>query len=123
MLTEAQRNFAELLAGNATGFEVNFANGGKFVGKYVPPEDAPKPTPAGEYNVSVSLNNGETREGWVTFSPTDEYPILSGYIEAKVVKGSSDIVAINTLEKKTGKGTKNGPEFIIVRCQLLYLKS
>lgn len=106
-VSDAQRKFNEMLAGRVMGFEVEFANGGKFVGKYVPPGEAPKPTAAGDYYVTVTLDNGEAIEGWVNgFTPTEDEPNIASHVEKRLAKGGKTAVRIETTTKRTEKGGK-----------------
>jgi hypothetical protein len=106
-VTEAQRRFSEMLSGMNLGFEIKFANGGKFVGKYVPPAEAPKPTAAGDYYATVTLDNGEAIEGWVNgFTPTEEEPNIASHVEKRLAKNGKNAVRIETTSKRTKKGGK-----------------
>lgn len=106
-VTDAQRQFNEMLAGKSMGFEIEFANGGKFVGKYVPPAEKPKPSAAGDYYVTVTLDNGEAIEGWVNgFTPTEDEPNIASHVEQRLAKGGKIAVRIETTSKRTEKGGK-----------------
>lgn len=106
-VSDAQRKFVEMLAGKTLGFEIEFANGGKFVGKYVQPPEAPKPTAAGDYCASVTLDNGEAIEGWVHgFSPTDDEPTIVSHIEKRLARNGKTAVRIEITSQRTKKGGK-----------------
>lgn len=106
-VTDAQRRFVEMLSGQTLGFEVSFADGGKFVGKYVPPPESPKPMAAGNYYVTASLDDGTAIEGWVDFTPTTECPTLALYVKDKLNKEGKSAVTINVgKESKKPGGIK-----------------
>ena len=107
-VVDAQRKFNRLLAGGSQGFEVNFANGGKFVGKYVPAPEAPRQSPAGDYNLVVILNDGTAREGWINgFVPTVAAPNITKYVEDMFVADGKVVIRIEIVGKKrTGQAAK-----------------
>lgn len=106
-VTDAQRRFSEMLAGKNMEFEIEFANGGKFVGKYIPPAKKPKPTAAGDYYITATLDNGEAIEGWVNgFVPTEDEPNIASHVEQRLAKGGKTAVRIETIRKRTEKGGK-----------------
>lgn len=106
-VTEAQRKFNQMLGGGVLNFEVQFADGGKFTGRYVPAPEKPKPSPEGDYYMSVTLDNGEVLEGWVKdFVPTDDNPNVVAYVERRYREQDKKIVKIEAIEKKTKKGGK-----------------
>lgn len=109
-VVEAQKKFSGLLSGSSLGFEVRFADGGKFVGKYVPPPETPKPDSAGDYYVTVTLEDGAAKEGWVnSFVPSHETPNIAAYIEQKMATDGNKVVRVETTSKRTAKGEKKWP--------------
>lgn len=106
-VVDAQRQFSELLAGGRTNIEVNFADGGKFVGKYIPPGDGVKPNPEGDYSVKVTFADGEAAAGWVNdFVPTPEHPTVTSFIEDRYQRNGRSVVQIEVVDKKPKAGGK-----------------
>lgn len=109
-VVEAQQEFSRMLGGGALSFTVEFANGGKFVGKYVAPPDTVKPNPTGDYLMAVTLDNGEVVEGWVNnFSPTEETPTIVSYVEHRMLANGKNPIKIDKIKGRTKKVGKKWP--------------
>lgn len=103
-VVDAQRKFNQLLSGGNQGFEVKFADGGKFVGRYIPPKDSPKPDAQGRYMMVVTMKDGSVREGWTDFTPTDEHPTVISYVQDRM---SGEALRIEAKDKQIdGNGKK-----------------
>ncbi len=100
-VAEAYKGVQAALAGKALGFTVNFADGSKFVGRFV---EAPekKSDPEGDYFVRVSMVDGSTREGRVTFSPTAELPSVQSYVHHHYSKNGHEYthISVDRMETK-----------------------
>lgn len=106
-VVDAQRQFNELLAGGRNNIEVNFADGGKFVGKYVPPDDEVKPNVEGDYYVKVTFADGEAAAGWVNgFVPTPKHPTVTSFIEDRYLSNGRTVLQIEVVNKKPKTGGK-----------------
>lgn len=102
---EAQDQFNELLSGNRTQFEVQFADGSKFIGRHVPAPEKPRDDPAGDYLASVVFDDDKKAHGWVNdFIPTTECPTIAQFIENKFP--DRKVLKIEIEKRKIGKNVK-----------------
>lgn len=109
-VVDAQRKFDEMLAGGNTNFTIEFADGGKFVGSYVPPAEKPKASAAGNYYVIVTFDDGKAKEGWVDgFTPTEDEPNIASHVERKFAGMGREVVRVETTHNKVEAGSKKWP--------------
>jgi hypothetical protein len=85
-----------LLAGKVKNFTVKFSNGGKFVGKYIPPADKDE---KGAYTVKAifrakSTGKEEEKTGSVDFVPSEETPTVVKFVEVECKKKGLDLVKV-----------------------------
>ncbi len=84
-VADAQREFDRMLNADVSRFEIKFADGGKFIGRYVEAPTGPKETPAGMYSVEVTFSDGrKPAGGWIDFEPSEEHPSLGSYIHEEL---------------------------------------
>jgi len=105
-VVDAVSQVQKVMAGTALNFTVNFADGGKFVGKYIEPQESVS-NAEGDYNAKVQLADGSIKAGWVYgFVPTPETPTVTAYIEKHYKEQGVDIITIEIVEQKTKAGGK-----------------
>lgn len=104
-IDEAITQFHRLLAGQQTSFTVNFTGGGKFMGRFVPPNKQ-KYDPAGSYYAVVAFKGGGSKEGRLDFSPTDECPTVESKIRRKMNTEGKTIGSIKVTRQQTEKDGK-----------------
>ncbi len=103
-VVEAMEQFKRVLSGNQTDFEIKFAQGGKFVGRFKP-DDPKAETKQGKYDCKITLKDGSTKSGWLDFTPIPEFPTIEKFIAQK--SGQPDNIAkIEAELKQTEKGGK-----------------
>jgi len=97
-IQEAMDKFRKLLGGKITQFTIDFLNGDRFVGKWLPFKSRRKQHHAeGRYKVRITLESGKTMEGEFDFKPTQEVPTLEAslYRQAEIAKeGIASIDAV-----------------------------
>ncbi len=104
-IDEAITQFHRLLAGQQTSFTINFVGGGKFTGRFVPPNKQ-KYDPAGSYYAVVVFSDGGSKEGRFDFSPTDEFPTVDAKIRRKMNTEGKTIASIKVTCQKAENGGK-----------------
>ena len=106
-ITEAVHRFKELLAGQTKEFAIEFADGNKFVGKFVKTD--PKAACAeGSYCARVKVKGSkEADEGWLDFKPTAEDPNVIRYITHRLKELGKEVEYIEITESRVKiKGKK-----------------
>jgi hypothetical protein len=104
-VAEAYAGVQAALGGRALSFTVNFADGSKFVGRYVEAQGH-KSDPEGEYFVTVAMADETTRQGRVTFTPTAELPSVRSFMHDRYTKSGHlyTHMSVESLEtKRNGK--------------------
>lgn len=104
---EAVNNFRELLSGKTREFTVNFLDGSRFVGKWLP-KDKKARHAEGKYYGEITLKGGEVKKGHFEFKPTTEVPTIEAMIQKwSTEKGfeieKADVVKVT---KTSGDGKK-----------------
>lgn len=101
-ITEAIEKFQQVLSGEITEFSIDFTDGTQFTGK-IKKKEPGKSARAGRYTVNVTLNNGETKSGYVDFIPTIDCPTIQSYVSSKM-KGPVQRISVKDFKAdKEGK--------------------
>lgn len=104
-IAEAVAKFKELLSGQRTEFKIEFIDGSQFSGKWAPAGKR-VPSAEGRYTVRVTMNDGQTKEGYIDFTPNQTFPDLFACIRGRF-KDPSKIEKIEILKTETKiKGKK-----------------
>jgi hypothetical protein len=74
-IQDAIDQFRKLLTGKTDSFTIDFVNGSKFVGK-LKLKDAKSTSAEGSYKVSLTMDDGKTKEGEFHFAPTLAIPTV-----------------------------------------------
>lgn len=106
-ITEAVRQFKQLLAGKSAEFTINFTDGNKFVGKLVRVNHR-VPCAEGNYFIVARLKDKKKpMEGWVkNFKPTKDAPDIIQYVTQRCAKRGQEVEHIEVKECETKKGGK-----------------
>jgi len=105
-IAEAMDKFKELLAGKTAKVQVDLGDGNKFVGKLVKNECKAR-TAQGTYLICVKFKGeDETKEGWVTFSPTPEDPDIIKYVTRHFALQGKEVEQIEVKEHKPNRKGK-----------------
>lgn len=106
-ITEAVHQFKELLAGQTKEFAIKFADGNKFVGKFI--KANPKTFCAeGRYSARIKVKGSkEVDEGWLDFKPTAENPDVVRCISRRLKELGKEAECIEITKSETkAKGKK-----------------
>jgi hypothetical protein len=107
-IEEAIIEFKKLLIGRKTKFSINFLDGNAFCGSLKTLKEK-KFSPEGRYTISAhtKLNNKqEVQEGWVDFTPTDNYPNIIEYVTKGLEKKGYKVISVEIKKKEVERGGK-----------------
>jgi len=96
---EAVEEFRLLLSGETDKFEINFANGDKFVGRFRGRNPRER-HPAGSYYVKARCSNGEIVEGDIEFEPTEEVPTVEAELRRRAKAEDAEIKEILVVRRE-----------------------
>lgn len=104
-ITEAVRQFKQLLAGRTTEVLVKFANGDRFAGKLTR-KNHRSPCAEGDYFLIVHVKGAEKpMTGWVSdFKPTPDCPDIIQYVTQSLAKKGKEVERIEIKKTKIKKG-------------------
>lgn len=99
-LTDAIEKVQQMLSGKALSFTVNFADGGKFVGRFYEAKESTS-DPEGDYLLKVIFEDGSVKKGWVyEFRPTPECPTIASKAVSVYEARGMKTVGIEVLERR-----------------------
>ena len=105
-VAEAVDKIQHMLSGRALNFTVDFADGGKFVGKFVEAKEQVSDV-EGDYLLTVSFADGTVQEGWVNgFKPTPEAPSITAKALQVYKNRGQEVSHIEIKDRKTEPGGK-----------------
>lgn len=106
-ITEAIKQFKQLLAGKSTDLTINFTDGDKFVGKLIRHRKQ-SICYEGDYNLVVHVKGKkQPLKGWVRdFTPSHESPDIVKFVTNKYAEKGLVIERIEIVESKVKRGGK-----------------
>lgn len=113
-IQEAMDKFRALLTGATDSFAIEFMDGGKFVGKYIP-KKARSHHRAGLYAARLILKNGKKIEGRFDFEPTLELPTVEDNIRDQAAKKGTAIKSIKAIVRLRKDKQGYGGELVSVK--------
>lgn len=105
-IAEAVGKIQLMLSGQALDFTVNFADGGKFVGKFIEPKGT-ESNVEGDYLLSISFADGTEQRGWVYgFKPGEKTASVTEAALKAYEKLGKEVSHIEILQRQTKGGGK-----------------